>query len=162
MARSSGAAAGALLLAGGGWLGPEIAAAAALWVVVPTAASDDDVAQAARENFVVDLGRRFAVLHTRDRAVADTEAFVAPLLKADAVWFEGGRQTRLMDAYAGTRTESTLRAVLDRSGLMAGTSADTPCWSAASRPGSWQPREPGLPVRRHVGEPPELAQRPVS
>ena len=131
MARSSGPPVGALLLAGGGALGPEIAAAAldldggsaARWVCVPTAAADEDVAQASVDNFVSGLGRRFAVLHTRDRAVADAAAFVEPLRDATAVWFEGGRQTRLMDAYAGTRTERALRAVLDRGGLMAGTSA---------------------------------------
>jgi cyanophycinase len=69
------------------------------------------------------LGRRSAVLHARDRAAADTDGFVAPLRDASAVWFEGGRQTRLAEAYAGTATERALRGVLDRGGLMAGTSA---------------------------------------
>jgi hypothetical protein len=43
------------------------------------------------------------VLHTTDRAVADSEEFVRPLEEARAVWFPGGRQWRLVDAYAGTR-----------------------------------------------------------
>jgi cyanophycinase len=63
------------------------------------------------------------VLHTNDRATADSEAFAAPLRSATAVWFAGGRQWRLVDAYAGTRTEQALRGVLDRGGLIAGTSA---------------------------------------
>jgi cyanophycinase len=63
------------------------------------------------------------VLHTRDRAVADSETFVAPLRSATAVFFVGGRQWRLVDAYLGTRTERELWTVLDRGGLISGTSA---------------------------------------
>src|SRR5262249_32742833 len=48
---------------------------------------------------------------------------VAPLKAATAVWFVGGRQWRLVDAYAGTRTEREIRAVLERGGLIAGSSA---------------------------------------
>jgi len=129
--KSSGPPAGTLLLIGGGEIGPEIAAearrfdggAGAFWVVVPTAAADADLEAVTRKGFVSGLGRRSAVLHTRDRAAADTDGFVAPLRDASAVWFEGGRQTRLAEAYAGTATEAALRGVLDRGGLMAGTSA---------------------------------------
>src|SRR6185436_12327004 len=63
------------------------------------------------------------VLHTKDRAVADTEAFAAPLKTATAVWFVGGRQWRLVDSYAGTRTEAAIKAVLARGGVIGGTSA---------------------------------------
>jgi cyanophycinase len=63
------------------------------------------------------------VLHTRDRKVADSETFVAPIRRARAVWFPGGRQWRLADAYLGTRTENELHALLDRGGVIGGTSA---------------------------------------
>ena len=63
------------------------------------------------------------VLHTRDRSVSDSEEFVAPLLKADAVWFGGGRQWRLVDAYQNTLTEEAFRGVLDRGGVIGGSSA---------------------------------------
>jgi cyanophycinase len=63
------------------------------------------------------------VLHTRDHKVADSESFVAPLRSARGVWFPGGRQWRLADSYLGTRTERELRAVLDRGGVIGGTSA---------------------------------------
>jgi cyanophycinase len=69
------------------------------------------------------LNHPFTLLHARDRAEADREEFVAPLKAATAVWYSGGRQWRLVDAYAGTRTEREIRAVLDRGGLIAGTSA---------------------------------------
>jgi len=63
------------------------------------------------------------VLHTRDPEVADTDSFAAPLASADAVWFGGGRQWRLVDAYAGTATLDGFRSVLERGGVIGGSSA---------------------------------------
>lgn len=63
------------------------------------------------------------VLHTYDPAVADTEGFIAPLLNAKGIFFGGGRQWRLVDAYAGTKTEAAFQAVLDRGGVISGSSA---------------------------------------
>ena len=63
------------------------------------------------------------MLHTRDRKVADSEKFVEPLLHASAVWFEGGRQWRLVDAYLGTRVEREIKALLARGGIVGGSSA---------------------------------------
>ncbi|KAJ4343033.1 hypothetical protein N0V87_000751 [Didymella glomerata] len=63
------------------------------------------------------------VLHTYDPAVADTDDFVAPLLSAKGVFYGGGRQWRLVDAYAGTKTERAVQAVLDRGGVVSGSSA---------------------------------------
>ncbi|HKJ03138.1 MAG TPA: hypothetical protein VJ997_11805, partial [Longimicrobiales bacterium] len=53
--------------------------------------------------------RNLIVLHTTDPKVADTEAFVEPLKTAHGVFFFGGRQWHLVDAYAGTRTETEIR-----------------------------------------------------
>jgi cyanophycinase len=128
--RSAGPAQGALLIIGGGELGPEIQNTAvklggklARWVFIPTAGTDADVAKAEPPAFIRHSGGALTVLHTRDRNVADSEAFVAPLRTATAVFFEGGRQWRLVDAYGETRTERELGGVLDRNGLIAGTSA---------------------------------------
>lgn len=63
------------------------------------------------------------VVHTRDRAEADTEAFVEPIRKARGVWFPGGRQWRLADTYLGTRTERELHELLERGGVIGGSSA---------------------------------------
>jgi cyanophycinase len=63
------------------------------------------------------------VLHTYDPAVADTDEFVAPLREAKGVFFGGGRQWRLVDAYAGTKSEAAFQAVLDRGGVISGSSA---------------------------------------
>jgi cyanophycinase len=129
-ARSAGPAHGTLLAIGGGERGPEIQDAAikfsrnpARWVYIPTALSDDEAANAEPPAFIARSGGTVTVLHTRDRKVAESEAFTAPLRAATAVFIEGGRQWRLVDAYAGTRTETELRAILDRNGLISGTGA---------------------------------------
>jgi cyanophycinase len=129
-ARSAGPVRGALLIIGGGERGAEIQNAAislggkpSRWVFIPTAMSDADVAKAEPPAFIRQSGGTLTILHTRDRKVADSEAFTAPLRAATAVFIGGGRQWRLIDAYRGTRTETELRAVLDRNGLISGSSA---------------------------------------
>jgi len=63
------------------------------------------------------------ILHTRDRKVADSPEFTAPIRNATGVWFGAGNAGRLADAYLGTRTEREFRAVLERGGVIGGTSA---------------------------------------
>ena len=63
------------------------------------------------------------VLHTTDKKIANTDSFVQPLLKAKAVWFGGGRQWRLVDAYKDTKTEKLFWEILNRGGVIGGTSA---------------------------------------
>jgi cyanophycinase len=124
---------GALLLMGGGDVTPEIARRFVElaggrdkhFVYIPTAAPDSEIEPAElaawfRTTFGVD---DVTILHTRDRRVADTEAFVTPLETANGVWFGGGRQWRLADAYLDTSVEAALRRVLQRHGVVAGTSA---------------------------------------
>jgi cyanophycinase len=121
-----------VMLAGG----PE-----AHYVYIPTASSsvktasgfiwipeESSAAGAERRKVVEDLCRQFGVkritvLHTRDRKVADSEAFVDPLRTADGVWIEGGNAGRLAAAYLDTRTVRELRGVLERGGVIGGTSA---------------------------------------
>lgn len=67
--------------------------------------------------------RNLTILHTTDPKVADTEAFIEPLKTAAGVFFFGGRQWHLVDAYGGTKTEAAIRAVLDRGGVVGGSSA---------------------------------------
>ncbi len=63
------------------------------------------------------------ILHTRSRDEADTEQFVEPLTRATGVWFMGGNQAWLIDTYSRTRTESELHKLLERGGVIGGTSA---------------------------------------
>ncbi len=62
-------------------------------------------------------------LFTRSREVANSDAFVDPINQADGVWITGGQQGLLADAFLGTRTETALRAVLARGGVVGGSSA---------------------------------------
>ncbi|RFU77674.1 hypothetical protein TARUN_4557 [Trichoderma arundinaceum] len=94
-------------------------------VVIPTAQGDPSYNQnAANAGDFRRLGSKsVTVLHTYDPETANTEEFVEPLLNATGVWFGGGRQWRLVDAYAGTLTEREIRAVLDGGGVIGGSSA---------------------------------------
>ena len=67
--------------------------------------------------------RGVTVLHTRDRAVADSEEFVKPLQHATGVWMLGGDAGYLLKAYRGTRVEREMRALFERGGVVGGTSA---------------------------------------
>ncbi len=63
------------------------------------------------------------MLHTHDRALADTDSFAAVLRDADAVWFNGGRQWNIVDSYAETLTYRLFHEVLERGGVIGGSSA---------------------------------------
>jgi cyanophycinase len=62
-------------------------------------------------------------MDTRSRQEAESEAFVAPLRKATGVWITGGHLSYLLDSYLGTRTEREIKAVAERGGVIAGSSA---------------------------------------
>ncbi|HVQ40700.1 MAG TPA: cyanophycinase, partial [Vicinamibacterales bacterium] len=63
------------------------------------------------------------MLHTHDPKVADTEDFAKVLRDATAVWFNGGRQWNIVDSYAGTLTYREFHKVLERGGVIGGSSA---------------------------------------
>lgn len=63
------------------------------------------------------------MLHTHDPKVADTEAFASVLRDATAVWMDGGRQWNMVDSYAGTLTYREFHRVLERGGVIGGSSA---------------------------------------
>jgi cyanophycinase len=94
-------------------------------VIIPTAGEGDlyDEYYSGVADFRKAGFKNVTVRHTRDRNVANSDEFVAPIRKARAVWFPGGRQWRLADAYLDTRTELELHALLDRGGVIGGTSA---------------------------------------
>ncbi len=94
-------------------------------VVIPTAGGGDTYDQyyPGLRSFRDAGATNLTVLHTTDRQRANSEAFVAPLRRARGVWFTGGRQWRLADAYLDTRVHDELRGVLDRGGVIGGSSA---------------------------------------
>lgn len=124
---------GSLVIVGGGRMPREISeefvrragGVASPFVIIPTASEGDDWGDDyVGKSFLRRLGaERVTVLHTRDRAVADSEEFVAPLAAARGVWIDGGRQWRLADSFLGTRTHRELWKVLERGGVVGGSSA---------------------------------------
>lgn len=100
----------------------------AVLVVIPSAMDDgglerDGMMEALQRPFVQLGVENITVLHTRDPQEANTDAFVAPLREATGVWFSGGRQWRLVDAYAGTKALEELHALRKRGGAIGGSSA---------------------------------------
>lgn len=126
-----GPAKGSLLIVGGGRLSETIfqrfidlaGGLDAAIVVVPTALGGDDHPNS-RGDFLRNMGAtNITVLHTNDPKVANSKAFLAPLQKANGVWFTGGRQWRLVDAYKNTKAEKLFWEVLNRGGVIGGSSA---------------------------------------
>jgi cyanophycinase len=131
---------GTLVIVGGGSLdgtgivekfielagGPE-----ARFVIVPTAGGNRDregkIREYKEEEEIAGWQRRglkhVTMLHTPDPKVADTEAFVKHVREANAVWFNGGRQWNIVDSYAGTLTYREFHKVLERGGVIGGSSA---------------------------------------
>jgi cyanophycinase len=94
-------------------------------VIIPTAGAGENYDQYWRglRRYREAGAENLTVVHTRDRAVADSEEFVRPIQKARGVFFTGGRQWRLADSYLNTRTHKELLALLDRGGVIGGSSA---------------------------------------
>ena len=67
--------------------------------------------------------RSLEILHTRSRELANDPEFSRSLETATAVWFIGGNQNYLSEAYLGTKIEERLHGVLNRGGVIGGTSA---------------------------------------
>jgi cyanophycinase len=101
------------------------------FIIVPTAGGNKSVdgnVRAYEESPIIGSWQKrgltnVRMLHTHDPKVADTEAFVKDLKDADAVWFNGGRQWSIVDSYANTRTFAELHKVLERGGVIGGSSA---------------------------------------
>jgi cyanophycinase len=121
------------MVAGGGALGPEIwerfveraGGPQARIIVIPTAGTEEEFPDdwsglgALRGAGAAEV----RILHTRDRAEADTPAFAEQIRWASGVWIPGGRQWRLVDSYLHTRVHDELWALLHRDGIIGGTSA---------------------------------------
>lgn len=119
---------GSLLIHGGGNINSIVARFVALAggpgadiVYIPTAEEDANIS--ANGDVGKFHGLEYTVLHTRDRAEADSESFVDPIKNAAGVFIDGGRQPRLAESYLNTRTHHELQNLLDRGGVIAGSSA---------------------------------------
>ena len=63
-------------------------------------------------------------IHSKDRNQANSDAkFLKPLNNATGIYFGGGRQWNFSDSYYGTTAHKLMKEVLDRGGVIAGSSA---------------------------------------
>ena len=132
-AQTRGPSNGSLVIVGGAMRDPGImqrfldlaGGPAAPIVVIPTAGGADEYDQfyqglnAWRDQGATNL----TVLHTKDRSQAESDEFVRVIREASGVWFPGGRQWHLADSYLDTPTERELHNLLDRGGVIGGSSA---------------------------------------
>jgi cyanophycinase len=133
--------AGALVIAGGGVLPAtvidkffELAGNDKARIVIITTASQLAGTPEAEQRYAHWLERQPAsmtFLHTRDRLEADRPEFSQALLDATAVWFMGGNQNWLAEAYLSTVVEERCHALLRRGGVIGGTSAGAAIMSRA-------------------------------
>ncbi len=78
---------------------------------------------------MVDSWRRLGVrsvtwIHTKDREKANTDEWILDKLrKATGIWFGGGRQWNLVDSYQHTTAHKLMHRVLERGGVIGGSSA---------------------------------------
>ncbi len=147
---------GKLFIAGGGVLSPKLrkefiklgGGKKARVVIIPTANDHaDDLTL--RHTFVWeefnDNVEKVDFFHTRDRDVANDETETAILDDATAVWFPGGKQLDLAAAYVKTRTLEKIAAVLQRGGVVGGTSAGAAVVSGVMIGGSYD-HDPDQPI----------------
>ena len=123
---------GSLVIVGGGGAGPEIwkkfielAGGPDAPIVVVASALEDPVPIKIGEVLALEKygAKNVKQFHTRDRKKADSEDFTAVLQDAKGVWFSGGRQWRFVDSFEGTLAEKRFREVLERGGVIGGSSA---------------------------------------
>jgi cyanophycinase len=73
-------------------------------------------------------------IHTKDRGLANDPVFTSKLIDATGIWFGGGRQWNFVDSYLNTETHRLMHLVLERGGVIGGSSA------GASIQGDYMPR----------------------
>lgn len=131
--KTTGPESGSLVIAGGGRIGDDIllkfielaGGMEAPLIVIPTAAGRDSYDQDANvaKGFRRLGAQDVTVMHTDDPKEADSPAFAEKIAQAGGVWFGGGRQWRLVDAYGETATEVAFWKVLENGGAIGGSSA---------------------------------------
>ncbi len=89
-------------------------------VIIGTAASDPNAAIAESAAAWVEAGLSADQIQP---AEVEPSELASQIDNAAAVWIAGGQQSRLADAFVGTPVESALQRLLERGGIIGGTSA---------------------------------------
>tara|TARA_R110002073_G_scaffold108336_5_gene243510 strand:+ start:91687 stop:92532 length:846 start_codon:yes stop_codon:yes gene_type:complete len=124
---------GSLIVIGGGRMTDDIikefydlsGGASAKIVVIPTANVINNRIDSAR---IKATFKRFgftniSIMHTSDPKEANKESFIKPLKEATGIFFSGGRQWRIADGFLNTKAHKEMFKLLDRGGVIAGSSA---------------------------------------
>ncbi len=132
--QTTGPSNGHLIIAGGALRDPDVFAKfielaggdESHIVVIPTAGGYDVTDKRKSElikSWKAKGADKVTILHTTDPKEADTEAFAGVLKEATGVYLPGGRQWRFADSYLNTKVQKYLFDLLDRGGVIGGSSA---------------------------------------
>ena len=124
---------GSLVIAGGGSLPDQVmdrfmklaGGEKAHLVIIPTASrrADEEETKSLLASWQDRKSASLTLLHTRSRDQANDPQFLKPLAQATGIWFTGGIQSRVTEAYLGTLLEKELANLLKRGGVIGGSSA---------------------------------------
>ncbi len=132
--QTTGPEKGHLIIAGGALRDPEVFAKfielaggnQSHIVVIPTAGGyevTDERVDELVKSWKARGAAKVTVLHTIDPKEANTEAFAGVLKEATGVYLPGGRQWRFADSYLNTKVQEYLFDLLNRGGVIGGSSA---------------------------------------
>jgi cyanophycinase len=122
---------GSLVIVGGGGMPEDITkkfielagGPDALIIVLPTA-NPDPLPPNAEGGFLQKAGAKTVkVVPARNLKDVEDPKYLEVLKDAKGIWFGGGRQWRFVDAYEGTKALESFRDVLQRGGVIGGSSA---------------------------------------
>lgn len=125
---------GHLIIAGGGLRDPavfgkfiELAGGSDSHIIVIPTAGGYEVTEERKAELIKSWKNRGAgkvtILHTTDPKEANTNAFADVINEATGVWLPGGRQWRFADSYLNTKVQENLFKLLERNGVIGGSSA---------------------------------------
>jgi cyanophycinase len=132
-AQTTGPENGTLIIIGGGRVPDEImnlfaekaGGEEAKIVVIPTASVTGGTIDTTR--WTEYFGRfglnDVRIMHTSDPNTANQDDFISPLKDATGIYFLGGRQWRIADGFLNTKAHDEMFRLLDRGGVIAGSSA---------------------------------------
>lgn len=92
-------------------------------VVLPTAAADPIPSQEGLADAFRRYGAKVTVLPGRTLAQVESPEYLEAFRNATGIWFGGGRQWNFVDAYEETKAHKLMFEVLQRGGVIGGTSA---------------------------------------
>lgn len=117
-------------------------------IVIPTATSDEEwIKKGEHLKRFRDRGfKNLQTIHTRDKAKADDPSLLKLMREASAVYFGGGDQSLLANAYAGTQLHQEMFNLLKRGGVIMGTSAGATIMGSVLIGGDHR-KEPHKPVQ---------------